>query len=496
MRNKDFYNKISSVSRQKVFGITLCATIIIVLSDLAFSVRTYHDIVMFFILLIVFAYNVICDIKENKKEFIKKIKDRFYSAKWLYVVLILYYVYDIITIIYAKNYTHALLKLPRMLEYTVIFVAGVYYCTSVKHLKHFMISVALSGTIVSIGTYIYYFCSLNPIYFQRLSTARDYNVYACLILISFIFLSDIIISCTRISYLKRLLIFTFFALVNIPTFYFAGSRRIFIMMPYFFTFAVLYEAIRLIFLQKDKMKSLAHSLSYLSVCVVIYFSCIALLPSFTQFGEQKEKNYKNYVKQIIDSGQEFKKKPNSTNEKTIINIIESIDNKTMYNKRSIIYSVALKEVKTYSFTDLVFGRGAAYDIHLYDVTQNEELLDAYNISEKNPRRIGWLSAHNFMLADLLNGGIIKLLLGFVLAIEIIIHAIIATYRRKQSGILFGIAFSLILSNNFISGAYGMLNDVFFQTLMISLCSVLYLYRKGDFNAKNKLGLHNDKCSSL
>lgn len=494
MKNKDFYTKILSVSRQKIFGITLCATIVIVLSDLAFSVRTYHDIIIFFILLIVFSYNVICDIRENKKEFIEKIKDRFYSAKWLYIVLILYYAYDIITIIYAKNYTHAFLKLPRMLEYTVIFVAGIYYCTTVKHLKHLMISVALSGTVVSICSYVYYFWSLNPIYFQRLSTARDYNVYACLILISFIFLADLIISCTRLSFLKKFLMFTFFALINIPTFYFAGSRRIFIMMPYFFAFAVLYEAVRLIFLQKNKMKTLAYSLSYLFVCVVIYFSCVALLPTFTQFGEKKEQNYKNHVKQIIDSGQEVDEKPNSYHEKTIINIIESIDNKSMYNKRSIIYSVALKEVKTYSFTELIFGRGAAYDIHLYDVTQNEELLDAYKISENNPRRIGWLSAHNFMLADLLNGGIIKLLLGFILAIEIIVHAIIAMYRRKQSGILFGIAFSLILSNNFISGGYGMLNDVFFQTLMTTLCSVLYLYRKGELNEKNELSLHNDKCS--
>lgn len=476
------------LSRQNVFGLTLCATIIFALSDLAFSVRTYHDIVMFVILLLLFIYNIIRDIHENKIKLLKQVQQALHSAKWLYIALIIYYVYDLITMIYTKSYAHALKKLPYMLEYTTIFLAGIYYCTTKKRLFGVMISIAATGTIVSISTYIYYFLSLKPIYFQRLSTARDYNVYACLIFVSFVFLTNLLIHYSRLSFKKRFILFTIFSMINIPTFYFAGSRRIFIMLPYLFAFTVLYEGLRLIILKINKKSSLSHTLSFFGICVIIYFSCVALLPTFSQYGATKEASYKAHIAASIQNegvgnGNGEVDKSNSWYEKTIENIMETIGDKSMYSKRTLIYSVAFSELQTYSPIEFIFGRGAAYDIHMYDVTQDANLLDAYSISEDNPRSFGWLSAHNFLLADILNGGIIKVVLGIFFVIQLIRHIIILIKRNSRSGIMIIIPFALVLVNNFISGAYGMLNDVFFQIMMIILCSMLYLKRKEEINAE-------------
>lgn len=481
----NIFAKQNILKKENILGFLLCSTLICVLGDLAFSVRTYHDIVLFFILVIYFIYCVVSDNIKEKGTILKRLREIFYSSKWLLIAVGAYLIWDIITIIYAKNYIHALKKLPYMLEYLSILVIGVYYCSTKKRLMWVMSSIALTGTLVSIGSYLYYFLNRNPIYFQRLSTARDYNVFACLILICFIFSVVLIMNCLKTSFVKKLLIFTLATAINMPAFYFAGSRRMFIMLPYFFAFAILFDLIHSFILVKKtecSKLSVLKNIVFLGIVALAYFICVSILPSFTQFGTQKEADYKAWVEEQKLIGNEIKKEPNSWNETTISNVIETIEDKSMYSKRSLIYSVAFQELGTYSTIDWIIGRGAAYDIHLYDITDNKELLEAYSITDKTPRPNGWLSVHNFTLADILNGGIIKLLLGLFLVAEIIINIISAVKKQGRFGLALIIPFALVITNNFISGAYGMLNDVFFSTMMIVLISVLFISKNKFINS--------------
>jgi len=64
-----------------------------------------------------------------------------------------------------------------------------------------------------------------------------------------------------------------------------------------------------------------------------------------------------------------------------------------------------------------------------------------------------------------------------LIFQIARHVIIAIKQKKRAGLILVIPFALVISNNFISGAYGMLNDVFFQTMMLILCGMLYINKK-------------------
>lgn len=463
-------------NRQQIFGLLFFITTILVVCAPAFSISLYTPKIMVVISSFYFLYCLYVEGKHEKQDLKIRVKSVFQSAKWLFVAILLYYAWDLITMIYAKDYAHALRKIPYMLQYTMLTLMGIYFCNSKKRFMWLLTAIGLSGTLVSIGSYLYYTFSRNPIYFQRLSTARDYNVYACLILICFTVLAEMIIHFPKWSYKKKMGLFLLATLINIPSFYFAGSRRIFIMLPYFFAFAVLFESIRL-FMKKANGKKIVQSLSFFAVLTAVYFSCMALLPSFTKLGTEKEKHYKEYVTAQIEKGEEVKKKPNSWNEKTIENVLETIEDKTMYSKRSIIYKVAFNELKTYSPLELAFGRGASYDIYMYDVTTDQELLDAYNISEKNPRSSGWLWAHNFLLADILNGGIIKVILALFLVFQLICHMILAIKKESQYGVLLSVPFTLVFVNNFISGAYGMLNDLFFHMMFTILIVLLYTTKK-------------------
>lgn len=471
------------LTRDTILGFLLCVTIAFVVGDLAFSIRTYHDTVAFALLLIYFIYYFISELRLDKQKVWKRLRSIFYSSKWLFIAFFLYLAYDLITILYAKNIEYALKKLPYMLEYIALCAVAVYYCSTKKRIACIVSTIGITGIIVALGSYIYHGVLKNPIYFQRLSTARDYNVFACLMFITFIAMSYIIVHLNKVSFIKRILLYTALAAVMMPAFYFSGSRRMFIMLPYMLLFVLVYEVIRL----KSKVFK---NLVFIAVPVVFYLTTSAFLPAFTEYGLQKEADYKQWVKSQQDSGVVVQKPPNSWNETTIGNMIETIEDKSMMNKRSLIYKTALLELKSYSPLDLIFGRGSAYDIHMYDITTQQDILDAYSILEYNVRPTGWMSAHNFMLADILNGGIIKLILGIFLLVQVFIYLIRTVKLKPEIGSAMIVVFCLIVINNSISGTYGILNDVFFYMLL----SILIPMKEclSDNEEKNQ---HNDKCTS-
>lgn len=485
------------MDRTTLLCLLLGITIIAALTDLAFAVTTRHDVFIFVCMAILLFYNIAYDIREDRRLFSTRLKQIFKCrAGWLFIAVCCYYVYDLITILYTRDIGHSLGKLPYMLEYTLIFVCSAY-CIAKKSTytcRLLLFCIGISGTIVSICSYFYYAFSLKPTYFQRLSTARDYNVYSCLIVFTTIVLIHFIVNLLNTSYAKRLILFVAIIAVNMPAFYLSGSRRMFILLPYFFGFVAAFELSLLIYkwlksaeskTKRMNLYNFLRAVTFFVAIVVLYFGCVQLLPVFTEIGTKKEACYNKTLQENIDSG----KRPignNSTNsvsgEKTISNVLETIDDKSMFNKRSIIYRTAFEALEDYTAVDWIFGRGGAYDIHMYNVTDNKELLEAYGIDENNSRARGWMSAHNFMLADLLNGGIIKLLLGVFVVIQLAVHIVKAIRLDNRNALLLVVPTALVLINNFISGAYGMLNDVFFYSVMIMLFSVLSinssaLYRK-------------------
>lgn len=455
------------ITRNTVLGLILSVTIALVIGDLAFSVATYHDNIFFFLLPIWFLYCLKADLNQDRQQVYARFNHIFKSAKWLIIAFALYFVYDIITIFYTKNLNHALAKLPYMFEYLTICFIGIYYCSTKRRMLYVASAIGATGVIVAVGSYIYHMILIKPIYFQRLSTARDYNVYACLLFVCFVFLSHLVIHEFKFSFGKRILVYTLLTAVILPSFYFAGSRRMFIMLPWMFLFTLVYETVRL-------RSKLPRSLVFISIAVVLYLGTSSLLPAFTEYGSQKEAAYQAWEKEQQDTGIVLPQPPSSSNETTIGSMIETIEDKSMVNKRLLIYKTALKELTGYTPLQLIFGRGSAYDIHMYDITDEKDILDAYRILEYDVRPTGWMSAHNFMLADILNGGIIELLLGLFMIVQIFIHIVKAIKIKPEIGSAMIVIFALIVSNNFISGRYGMLNDVFFYVLLMVLIPIISL----------------------
>lgn len=136
------------------------------------------------------------------------------------------------------------------------------------------------------------------------------------------------------------------------------------------------------------------------------------------------------------------------------------------SKRMLIWSVALREQQQYSTVEKIVGRGFGSDVLLYRQSDDPQLVQSYA-----PQSRQNLSAHSFLLADLLNGGYIQFGLGVCLWFWIgafLLRAVLLGYKGAMG---FAISFGFVFLQNAISNRYGFLYDKYFWLL----CCLLTAY---------------------
>lgn len=169
---------------------------------------------------------------------------------------------------------------------------------------------------------------------------------------------------------------------------------------------------------------------------------------------------------------------------TAIQRYETIGEPSLFEKRRILWGIALRDAHEYSPAELLTGKGGGYDISLYDRVNSRELARSYTREIEK----GTLSAHNFVLADLLNGGIPKAVMGLLLWGWIGILAFRLIRKAPGPGVVCGGLCGLVLLNNLISNRYGFLYDKFFYLAVLLL---IWMIREGGVGRSEKKGLHGD-----
>lgn len=133
------------------------------------------------------------------------------------------------------------------------------------------------------------------------------------------------------------------------------------------------------------------------------------------------------------------------------------------SKRKLIWSIAGREYLSFSDSEKIFGKGFGYDRLLYQISSSEELARAYSPeSRKN------LSAHCFVLTDLLNGGAIQAVLGISIWIQIGIYLLKMLLKKQEDVMFWVVTLGMVFLNNLISNRYGFLYDKYFWLLLCGL----------------------------
>ena len=146
--------------------------------------------------------------------------------------------------------------------------------------------------------------------------------------------------------------------------------------------------------------------------------------------------------------------------------LERAEDRDALGTRRVLWSAAMEEIAGMDAGELLFGRGGGYDIALYDrllQSGGSALHESFGDCEKY---LGKLSAHNFLLSDILCGGILKAAVSAALWISLAIYALRgildAPLRKIPCAMLLAVPFV----NSFISNRYGFLYDRCFWTAAV------------------------------
>lgn len=307
--------------------------------------------------------------------------------------------------------------------------------------KLVLFTVGFAAVVVSIYTLAQYFLPLNlPLfYIARFSLRRDYNMYATLLLTGLICL---VFGALKLKSKSTVIV----ALVPIPTVIaitiLSGSRRVLILLPVMLT--AMATVLIVLGIQRVGANRLGEIIACLFIVVIIIF------------GET------SFLKQNLDQLNKTQGETRSITQSTavetqLIERYETIHSSSLLKKRKVIWGLAVQELSNFSQTEMIFGRGGGENILLYDRIQKP--LDT--IYPDRQARLGALSAHNMLLADLLDGGIIKLIALLCLAITIAITCIVIALKRPLIGLPIGMVLAICMINSMVSNRFGLLYDRFF-----------------------------------
>ncbi len=318
-----------------------------------------------------------------------------------------------------------------------------------------LLAVGLSAVAVSAFTLAYYFLPLRwPLYYTaRFSMRRDYNMYATQLLTGLIALTYGGLAGrkkarTALSLAPPIALSVILSLALL-----SGSRRVLILLPV--VLAALAASLVAAAARARGQGGVWAGLGCVVMIALLTASATALL--------------RHGLAQINAPGtppRSLAQAPAAETE--LAERYETIRDSSILEKRRVIWGVALESLSKYSAVELVFGRGGGENIVLYDAVTGP--IDT--IYPDRQARLGALSAHNMLLADLLDGGVIKLAVLLCLLLASGVSAMLIAVRRPFTGLPIGMILAICVINSLVSNRFGLMYDRYF-VLFAALAAVEY-----------------------
>lgn len=408
-------------------------------STLDFSFSIFKITYIFCMLLL--AREVFINGKENIAKISRDISGIIKTNIIFWGFLSCYIIFDIISFSYTQDISYALTKYIVAIM-MIVFIGMYLVIWAVKQddikqmINRVLFCLALSGLIISTISIVNYFVEIFPvIYERRLSTIADYNQFSTLIILGFT--SGIwYIMRTYSKWEKRIgskmlfIVTLLYSVFELSVIYLAGSRRSFIIecaSGIVVVGILIYANIKC---KSKRGKWIAGLIVGTTAGVFIFSACM--------------NNMFDYVYNSGDSKEELVENDINSTMKTIVSGEAG-------NKRNIVWKIAIDEFKTFSTKEKIIGKGSSYGSDLYDTPKNAEILKRTyaSLKDKSIFRKHWMYPHNFLLTDLVTGGIIKLSLDFGIMISLIVYVLKGIRKNYQfwfAGILTGVSyFSIFLS---------------------------------------------------
>ncbi len=379
------------------------------------------------------------------------LKEKWKGNYCFFILLAMYILWDLFTLFYSPAREHFMAKYKVVIMMAAIAASFFLVTWDRGWVRKVLAAAGSAGVAVALLTLLNYtVLHLFPLYYtRRLSLRADYNMFASVLFFSFIILFFLITtgqgSCSSMLWKISLL-----AAAELPVLILSGSRRYFVLL---FPVALVLagDFIWLTTKRKEATCPWWKAAAVLTVAAAVVF-CLGLL-----YGEYLKQNEAKL--QALPQAQGFAQGEALPQER-----YSTMAQAGQTSKRKLIWQTVIRELNTFTGQEWLIGRGFCYDNYFLRCSKSLELMEAY------PQEMqAVLSAHSFWLADLLNGGIVKLFLAAALWLCIGAKLFFLLKREPYWGQLYWACFLTILLNNTISNRYGFLYDKMFWLFCLLLC---------------------------
>lgn len=445
-----------------------------------------------------------------KKTNIFKIVYQAIKGNKLFIVLILYVLYEIFNIIngiqngqfsYLINKIMIILKLGFLLSNIILYIYSNNKSFERKK-KNIFLSFGVSTYIIILFTLIKYF-SGNFILLTRIAPVNDYNVFA----VTLLFTGSVMVHYI-IKYLNgktRLILLTITIALVFSIVYLSGSRR---GILFIYICIIAYILLYLLF-YKNKFGKINFNniISCTLIAAVCFICCNLAFSGFNDYVEayanaareaveqeetnpdlemnnEKQEKEENLIDNKVDSNEISEPGPknptsaeesseNGSSDKTqnvpgfgetrLEDRYETINISEGLSSRSLVWEIAIKEIKKMDALEIIFGRGSGYNLSIYQTEENASLINP----DVEPQEIKY-DPHNIILNDILEGGIIKILFIIIIVVMVIYIALKNIKYNNQESILILCVGMILGATLMLSARTGLLgNDLFWHLVILT-----------------------------
>ena len=417
----------------------------------------------------------------NARVFFKAFFIGISKQKILFSILLVYVIYEFINIIYGMKYgqyehiIHKVLIIAKCLFLLVNVIIFVNY-TSIAitdKKRSIFFSIGITSYIITIFSIIKYFTG-HFINLTHSTPYKDYNVFACTLLFSTVVMVFYIFKYYEKK--KKILLLLSTIVINFAVIYCSGSRRGVVLI--YVTGIVFF--IYYLFVDNEypfNIKKIVSGMLLVTICSSLvyieylsfskYVEVYPVMQIEEAIKEGEEKNIDVNVDEIDLAG---------SGETRIEQRYGTINIKEGFNSRETIWQIAFNEIKSLPLKQLLFGKGSGYNIALYQKNENMKLLNIEEGTNCDP--------HNIILNDILEGGIIKIVILLLLILDVlfIIWRQFKNNNKNEVIMIFTLGV-LLISDVMLSARWGMLGKDSFWLL---LCIIYLAFTENDKLKKKEL----------
>lgn len=460
-----------NVASKWILGLSFFSYIYLICCPIVFKksiYATFFNQIPFALLLIVDII-LLC---RNRKNLGDLLKYYIGKNKALFLCVIVFLMYDVITLLYAQTPKYSIMKYIYFFK-AMVLIGSMFLLfyegkedqrDNIRLLIRYM---EILFVLIIVTTIVQYSLGLSP-YRSRISTNHDYNVFATHLMYTLIFfIWNHIRKWGEIS-VRRKILCILLSTFAFDLLYLSGSRRAVVLTPFVIVCAAIIYAIKEHLFSNVKNKKCFYDckrmLTFFCVLGFVTINIILSVPTFEKIVANPEM-IENFVSRFIPKrlSDSIKDSINDSAGDTLLSTrYQTISQEQGLDSRKIIWRVAFAELREYSGKDILIGRGNGYGWNLYEDVDKEgvnEILAAYpRIKGVSPQ---WMSPHNLVLKELLDGGIIKIILLLFLTGVILYYVIRCIKYDLIYGSMIFVLYSCFAAGCMLGGAFGLVGEKLF-----------------------------------